>query len=203
MKNILKFIEDIEANLKELSLSISKDDKQPVEQVDQNQYVDVKTADGKILRCLADVSFQVGAIVSIMNEDGSVIPAPTGEYILQDGTKYEIQDGTIINIMAPEMPEQEVEVEVENQTKTVKQAIEDKPEDKLILIIDEMKNEINALQEKIKSLENEKVELNSKIKNLGEQPAALPIQKTDKKTDMVRTPLRTSEVLNSFIGKRK
>ena len=136
MKNILKFIEDIEANLKELSLSISKDDKQPVEQVDQNQYVDVKTADGKILRCLADVGFQVGAIVSIMNEDGSVIPAPTGEYILQDGTKYEIQDGTIINIMAPE-------VEVENQTKTVKQAIEDKPEDKLILIIDEMKNEIN------------------------------------------------------------
>jgi len=203
MKNILKFIEDIEANLKELSLSILKDDKQPVEQVDQNKYVDVKTADGKILRCLADVGFQVGAIVSIMNEDGSVIPAPTGEYILQDGTKYEIQDGTIINIMAPEMPEQEVEVEVENQTKTVKQAIEDKPEDKLILIIDEMKNEINALQEKIKSLENEKVELNSKIKNLGEQPAALPIQKTDKKTDMVRTPLRTSEVLNSFIGKRK
>lgn len=203
MKNILKFIEDIEANLKELSLSISKEDKQPVEQVDQNQYVDVKTADGKILRCLADVGFQVGAIVSIMNEDGSVIPAPTGEYILEDGTKYEIQDGTIINIMAPEMPEQEVEVEVENQTKTVKQAIEDKPEDKLILIIDEMKNEINALQEKIKSLENEKVELNSKIKNLGEQPAALPIQKTDKKTDMVRTPLRTSEVLNSFIGKRK
>jgi len=196
MKNILKFIEDIEANLKELSLSISKDDKQPVEQVDQNQYVDVKTADGKILRCLADVGFQVGAIVSIMNEDGSVIPAPTGEYILQDGTKYEIQDGTIINIMAPE-------VEVENQTKTVKQAIEDKPEDKLILIIDEMKNEINALQEKIKSLENEKVELNSKIKNLGEQPAALPIQKSDKKTDIVRTPLRTSEVLNSFIGKRK
>ena len=196
MKNILKFIEDIEANLKELSLSISKDDKQPVEQVDQNQYVDVKTADGKILRCLADVGFQVGAIVSIMNEDGSVIPAPTGEYILQDGTKYEIQDGTIINIMAPE-------VEVENQTKTVKQAIEDKTEDKLILIIDEMKNEINALQEKIKSLENEKVELNSKIKNLGEQPAALPIQKSDKKTDIVRTPLRTSEVLNSFIGKRK
>ena len=66
-----------------------------------------------------------------------------------------------------------------------------------------MKNEINALQEKIKSLGNEKVELNSKIKNLGEQPAALPIQKSDKKTDIVRTPLRTSEVLNSFIGKRK
>ncbi len=201
MKNILKFIEDIEANLKELSLSISKDDKQPVEQVDQNKYVDAKTADGKILRCLADVGFQIGAIVSIMNEDGSVIPAPTGEYILEDGTKYEIQDGTIINIIAPEMPEQEVEVEVENQI--VEQAIEDKPEDKFKLIIDEMKNEINVLQEKIKSLENEKVELNSKIKNLGEQPAALPIQKTDKKTDMVRTPLRTSEVLNSFIGKRK
>lgn len=196
MKNIFKFIEDIEANLKELSLSILKDDKQPVEQVDQNQYVDVKTADGKILRCLADVGFHVGAIVSIMNEDGSVIPAPTGEYILEDGTKYEIQDGTIINIVAPKMHKQEVE----NQIQTVEQ---NKQEDKLKLIIDEMKNEINALQEKIQSLENEKVELNSKIKNLGEQPAALPIQKSDKKTDMIKTTLRTSEVLNSFIGKRK
>lgn len=202
MKNILKFIEDIEANLKELSLSISKDDKQPVEQVDQNQYVDVKTADGKILRCLADVGFQIGAIVSIMNEDGSVIPAPTGEYILEDGTKYEIQDGTIINIMAPEMPEQEVEVEVENQIQTVEQ---NKQEDKLKLIIDEMKNEINALQEKIQSLENEKVELNSKIKNLGEQPAALPIQKSDKKENnnqYIGKTLRSSVVLNSIIGKR-
>lgn len=196
MKNIFKFIEDIEANLKELSLSILKDDKQPVEQVDQNQYVDVKTADGKILRCLADVGFNVGAIVSIMNEDGSVIPAPTGEYILEDGTKYEIQDGTIINIVAPKMHKQVVE----NQIQTVEQ---NKQEDKLKLIIDEMKNEINALQEKIQSLENEKVELNSKIKNLGEQPAALPIQKSDKKTDMIKTTLRTSEVLNSFIGKRK
>lgn len=167
----------------------------------QEQYLETKTADGKILRCLADVGFQMGAIVSIIQEDGSVIPAPTGVYTLEDGTVYEIQDGTIVNVTMPEAEtetEPAVEVEVEEQSEV-------KVENKSEILIEELQKEISELKSKLEAFEKEKVELQAEIKKIGEQPSVEPLKKSDKKENnnqYIGKTLRSSVVLNSIIGKR-
>lgn len=191
-------LKEIFEKLSKLESLISGEKQVEAEQV-QEQYLETKTADGKILRCLADVGFQMGAIVSIIQEDGTVIPAPTGVYTLEDGTVYEIQDGTIVNVTMPEAEtEPAVEVEVEEQSEV-------KVENKSEILIEELQKEISELKSKLEAFEKEKVELQAEIKKIGEQPSVEPLKKSDKKENnnqYIGKTLRSSVVLNSIIGKR-
>lgn len=80
------------------------------ENVDIN-FVDVKTADNRILR-VSDMV--VDATVEEILEDGTIQPVENGDYILDNGVTITVVDGLIKEIIdAQETPEAEAEAEVE------------------------------------------------------------------------------------------
>ena len=76
------------------------------------KFTDNKLSDGSIIRYDAD-DLATGVVVSIVVEDGSVLPLPIGSYSLEDGTTFDVvsEDGTIDNVVMAEEPAEPAEVE--------------------------------------------------------------------------------------------
>ncbi len=65
-----------------------------------------KLADGTIIVSEADALAE-GVAVNVLVEDGTQIPLPVGEYELEDGTKFVVEEEGVIASMETEAEEEE------------------------------------------------------------------------------------------------
>jgi len=78
----------------------------------EEKFEDAKLVDGTIVRY---ESLEIGAALSVVGEDGEVVPAPDGEHELESGDIVRTEGGLIVEIMSPEPVEEEAEEEKEEE----------------------------------------------------------------------------------------
>jgi len=78
----------------------------------EEKFEDAKLVDGTIVRY---ESLEIGAALSVVGEDGEVVPAPDGEHELESGDIVRTEGGLIVEVMSPEPVEEEAEEEKEEE----------------------------------------------------------------------------------------
>ena len=78
----------------------------------EEKFEDAKLVDGTIVRY---ESLEIGAALSVVGEDGEVVPAPDGEHELESGDIVRTEGGVIVEIMSPEPVAEEAEEEKEEE----------------------------------------------------------------------------------------
>lgn len=78
----------------------------------EEKFEDAKLVDGTIVRYEV---LEIGAALSVVGEDGEVVPAPDGEHELESGDIVRTEGGLIVEIMSPEPVEEEAEEEKEEE----------------------------------------------------------------------------------------
>jgi len=157
-----------------------------------------KLTDGTIVVSEAE-ELAAGISISILTEDGTTMPLPVGEYELQDGQGFSVEEeGIVAEVYESETEEEEeVEEEVEateekrepkkiKETKEVEfdkvafidevKAVVDELVAKTEKDIAELKSELNDLKEANGNLETEKEELSSQLEKLSKEPATEPVK---------------------------
>ena len=122
---------------------------------------------------IIDSVLAVGAEISIEDENGNVIPAPDGEYVI-DNQKVEIRDGKIESIETIE-PEQPEETETETEEKLEEEPATEEPSNEP----DEKDLRIAELEGLLKDRDAIIEELTARIKELEEklnQPVEEPVK---------------------------
>jgi len=76
----------------------------------EEKFTDAKLTDGTIISYEADALAE-GVTVMIVDETGTKLPAPIGNYVLEDGTQFEVVDdmGTVGTVIPAEAPAEEGE----------------------------------------------------------------------------------------------
>lgn len=82
-------------------------------------FLDAKLVDGTIVR--VEPAVEVGASVKVIDEAANEIDAPDGDHELEDGTIIRTEGAVIVEVMAPEAEEEEVEEEVEAEDEKEKE----------------------------------------------------------------------------------
>jgi len=70
----------------------------------EEKFEDAKLVDGTIVRY---ESLEIGAALSVVGEDGEIVPAQDGEHELESGDIVRTEGGVIVEIMSPEPVEEE------------------------------------------------------------------------------------------------
>lgn len=78
----------------------------------EEKFEDAKLVDGTIVRY---ESLEIGAALSVVGEDGEIVPAQDGEHELESGDIVRTEGGVIVEIMTPEPVEEEAEEEKEEE----------------------------------------------------------------------------------------
>lgn len=112
---------------------------------------------------IIDSELAIGAEISIEGENGEVLPAPDGEYVI-DNQKVEIRDGKIESIETIE-PEQPEETETETEEKLEEETATDEPSNEP----DEKDLRIAELEGLLKDRDAIIEELTAKLKELEEK----------------------------------
>lgn len=112
---------------------------------------------------IIDSELAVGAEISIEGENGEVLPAPDGEYVI-DNQKVEIRDGKIESIETIE-PEQPEETETETEEKLEEEPATEEPSNEP----DEKDLRIAELEGLLKDRDAIIEELSARIKELEEK----------------------------------
>ena len=155
-----------------------------------------KLTDGTIVVSEAE-ELAAGISISILTEDGTTMPLPVGEYELQDGQGFSVEEEGIVAELYESETEEEVEEEVEateekrepkkiKETKEVEfdkvafidevKAVVDELVAKTTSDIEKLKSEIDELKEANGNLETEKEELSSQVAKLSKEPATEPVK---------------------------
>lgn len=99
-----------------LNVLMGKEETAPIE---PNPVVEVEMAEKKTIDGAAifdSETFAIGEPVFLIAEDGTKIPVPMGEYVLEDNTSIVVDDkGTIVEVSTAEEEAQDVEEEMQNQ----------------------------------------------------------------------------------------
>lgn len=139
---------------------------------------------------IIDTELAVGAEVSVEDENGEVLPAPDGEYVI-DNQKVEIRDGKIESIETIE-PEQPEETETETEEKLEEETATDEPSnepDEKDLRIAELEGLLKDRDAIIEELTAKLKELEEKLNKPVEEPvkmAATAKEKTTKANGALR-----------------
>lgn len=149
----------------------------------EEKFEDAKLVDGTIVRY---ESLEIGAALSVVGEDGEVVPAPDGEHELESGDIVRTEGGLIVEIMSPEVEE---EAEEEKEEEMAAEETEEKFDaegfkaDILSAVSELIKSEIAEAQfaktEKVTDIEKA-VGL---ITDIVEKMAATPKEEPSKKVD--------------------
>ena len=145
----------------------------------EEKFEAVKTVGGDQLKWEGDLA--VGVSVVLISEEGE-LPAPSGDYEMEDGSTIVIEDGLVTEIKEAEAIEEEVEVkaevELENEDEVIEVADEVAMSDEDLNALFDFLFGFKAQVETIKSentfLKSELITLKAQIKNLEESPAADP-----------------------------
>lgn len=144
------------------------------------QMTDVKTKDGIILSFEGEL---VSGIEIFQVDETGKNPAPTAEYILEDGQIIMVEDGKITEVKAPEEP---IEApDEESEIIPVAEMVEEKPEE---VKPDEPKEEKPEVENRIKKLEDEIVQIKTILSEL-----ATEMSKTELKSE-IKQDLKLSKV---------
>lgn len=165
-------------NLVEAPAEVEETKVEMNEEVVEQIFGEIKTADGELTLTYEGDEFTVGTEIFVITADGNV-PAPDGEHMLEGGIKIETEGGVITSIereeedlpeiadettagMYPkeEMAEEETVMEV-----GVEEAIVSAIAEVIAPMIDEMKKEIEEMKAKFTATEK-------KVETFGLQPAA-------------------------------
>lgn len=123
--------------------------------------------------------FQVGMPLNIVNQDGSLTPAPEGEHTLADGTKLVVDANGIITEIFEK--EEEVEptptpapapVEAAEETETVSKS----EFDEMVKKIAKLEEALLLASQTIETVENANTKLTAKVEELSASPAGTPIK---------------------------
>ena len=128
-----------------------------------------KTSEGIVIEFEGD-AMQVGGAISAVSEDGTKLPVPIGEYLLEDGSTLVVSSEGIIGEIKPAgesapAQQQMAGENVEKQAESVVNAIKSM----LVKFESQTKKEFDSLK-----VENEN--LKKEVLKLAEQPAAKPIK---------------------------
>lgn len=141
-------------------------------QVEMN-FVDVKTADGKILR-VSDLA--IDADVQEIDADGNLIPVEDGDYELESGEVISVLNGKIAEIATAEEEAQDVvEEAVPASAQMSSEEIEENQDlefESLISNLKELVAEVKALKEGFESIKNENEELKASVEKFAKTPSA-------------------------------
>lgn len=173
-----------------------------------------KLADGTIVVSDADALAE-GVAVNVLVEDGTQIPLPVGEYELEDGTKFVVEEEGIIASMETEAEEEEddmgkdkeeeyeeeVEMSEENAQLfaeiggVVKELLEEVKNDisRLNAELDELRGENLAKDENIAELQDENTELSKQVIELGSEAADKPVETKKFKKETTKVVLSKAE----------
>jgi len=181
--------------------------KKVVFEEETTDFADVKTATGDILKVTPSV--EVGAVVEVVSEDGSLTPAPDGPHELEDGSVITVEGGIISNVEALEAPA-EAPSEEEMAAEPVEPASTPEPFD-----VDELQkqiiNKLNsaiiekidklrfAKEESITELKNENAELRASFKQAVELLEMLTETEATPPAKVVKNPFRAQEKPNKLV----
>lgn len=129
----------------------------------------VKSSDGAIVFEYEGETPEAGVPIWVVAEDGTKVPVPASEYELEDGSVLKVaEEGIIESIMAKEEEPAELDGEPAQPSvdaNTVVSQVQEAIKSIMIKYADENKISMDALKSEIS-------ELNSKVVELSEQPAA-------------------------------
>ena len=78
----------------------------------EEAFVDAKLIDGTIIRY---ESLEIGATLSVVGEDGEIVPAPDGQHELESGEVVRTEEGVIVEVLEPEAEEEAKDEEKEEE----------------------------------------------------------------------------------------
>jgi hypothetical protein len=130
-------------------------------------------------------TFEVGAAVTVVDENDIMQPASQGEYVLEDGSTIVLDEAGIIIEVKPKVEETEDPAEAElsddEQNKEVKAAIT--PEEQTAIVTEVMQiiePRLAALEEAllkaVEALSGTNKDLTEKVEKLSAQPAVEPLK---------------------------
>lgn len=177
---------------------------------------EVKLASAKLedgITIVESANFEAGDEVVIISEDGKVA-LPKGEYTLEDGKKFRVEeDGVIAEVMgeekeeekAPEAPEVEEEVEASTETASPKKIVESVSKESYFSEIEKLKSEIEALKAEKEELSKEEVVEEKEEEKKEEVKEEVELSKEEEVEPIVYNPENKEEVkLNkTFSPKRQ
>jgi len=164
-------------------------------------FKDIMLPDGSTLRYEGDMPM-VQMPVTILQPDGSELPAPDAVYEMEDGTSIEVIDGIIVTVTPP-VAEAEVDAkdkekgmpttphEMENNTATVKTLIETHTkehhftkeevtsllEQSVVNMTEKFATATKELSDKIEVMEGYNSDLSALVLKFSEQPAENSVKK--------------------------
>jgi len=186
---------------------------------------EVKLASAKLedgITIVESENFEAGDEVVIISEDGKVA-LPKGEYTLEDGKKFRVEeDGIIAEVIgeekeeevAPENPEVEEEVDASNEPASPKKIVESVSKESYFSEIEKLKSEIEALkaekeelskEEVVEEKEEKKEEVKEEVE-LSKEEEVEPIvynpeNKEDVKLKKTFSPKRQRNIMDSVFSK--
>ena len=125
-------------------------------EVVENKFLDAKLVDGETIVRVEAEELAVGLPLLVITEDG-LIPAPTGEHTLEDGTVVVVDEAGIITAITPKAEEVEAPEVVEE---ALEEVVEEEEEKEEVLeeevkdeIIEEMKKKLLSMEERVAEVE--------------------------------------------------
>jgi len=160
-------------------------------------FKDIMLPDGSTLRYEGDMPM-VQMPVTIVQPDGTELPAPDAIYEMEDGTSIEVIGGIIVTVTPPatevETPESAMPTtptEMENNTATVKSLIETHTkehhftkeevttllEQSVVNVTEKFATATKELSDKIQVMEGYNTDLSALVLKFSEQPAETSVKK--------------------------
>ena len=133
------------------------------EATEVNLAFEAKLVDGTIIVSEAE-EMAVGAVLSILSEDGEQTPLPEGTYELEDGTKFSVDAEGVVTEIAEVEEEEEEEAPAEEE-----EVVEASAEDKEAALFEEVGMVVKELLEEVR---NDIARLTSELDELSKEDYA-------------------------------
>jgi hypothetical protein len=156
-----------------------------------------------------DTDFEVGATLHVVQEDGTFVPAPEGEHLLEDGRKLYVDAAGVITAIEEESTEEEAapaEAPVAEET-LEEVVVEDVPEtiapvtEEIVAAVVEA---IAPVLEEVEALKAQLEALSGKFQKFSNEPAATPVRNNFKEENKKAKDLQQTrfDALVSIRNKR-
>lgn len=117
----------------------------------KEKFETVMLVDG-VTEVTIEPAVEVGAAVVLTSEDGTPVPAPAGEYELQDGRVLVVAEEGVLGEIKEAIQEEPMANENPEQADKVKRIIERIESEKIFSAIDELKETVKFLKEENEAL---------------------------------------------------
>lgn len=166
---------------------------------EMQKFTDVTLADGTIVQADTE-TVEVGTILTIDN-GVEVLPLPTMDYVLQDGTKISVEDGEVKAIVLPDAPASEevsapvAPAEMSAQSKAKFESLEQRFNE-LVKENESIKKLITSLADKNSKFEKLAVEAITELSNVTPEPTE--VKSAFKASDISRKEDKISRLKEAF-----